>query len=75
MLTARRWKQQDAARRGPTLSWLAMVEGPDWWCWPQKWVDGGARRPPSSSPPWPKHARCPVPQVLQGRVEAAWIRR
>ena len=46
-------------RRGPTLSWLVMVEGPDWCCWPQKWVDGGARRLPSSSPPWPRHARCP----------------
>ena len=73
MSTARRWKRQDAARRGPALSCLAMVEGPDWWCWPQKWGDGGARRPPSSSPPWPWHARCPF--VPQGRVEAAWIRR
>ena len=57
MSTARRWKRQDTARRGPPLSCLAMVEGPDWWCWLQKWQDGGARRPPSSSPPWPMRCR------------------
>ena len=56
------------------MSCLAMVEGPDWWCWPQKWGDGGARRPPSSSPPWPRHARCPFRRFCKVGSRRAWIR-
>ena len=41
--------------QGEALPWV-VCKGADCWCWLLKWRDGGARRPPSSSPPWPKHA-------------------
>ena len=76
MLTARRWKQQDAARRGPTLSWLAgdggtarlvvlVAEvGGRWSTETAQFLSALAKARALS-----------VPQVLPGRVEAAWIRR
>ena len=64
MSTARRWKRQDAARRGPALSdggrARLVVSAAEVGC--------GARRPPSSSPFWPRHARCPFLRFCKVRL-------
>ena len=66
MSTARRWKRQVAARRGPALSCLAMMAevGGRWSAEAAQFLSALA-----------KACALSVPQGLQGWVEAAWIRR
>ena len=65
MSTARCWMWHGAARRGSTQNCQVTREGP------LKWGDETAKILSALA----KARALSVPQVLQGRVEAAWIRR
>ena len=72
---ARHWKSHGAGRSAHTRNWQVTKGGPAWWCWPLKWVDGGTPRPAQFISALAKARSSSVPEILQARVEAAWLGR